>query len=357
MNVDPEEKLIRSRPRIAITMGDPNGVGPEVILKSLADARILRFMRPVIVGSEHAMRQHSERLGIGSGLLRRVETVSDEEWQNDDVLLMDVEETDGFEVRFGQIDAAAGKIAMASVARAVDLCMQGVVDAMVTAPISKEAISRAGYRDPGHTEFIASRTGADSHTMMMVSETLRVGLVTGHVAVWDVPKGVTREAILSKIDIIDASLQRDFGIVRPKIAVLGLNPHAGDGGIMGKEEVDSIIPAIREACDRGRLVFGPFPADGFFAIGGYRLYDAVLAMYHDQGLIPFKTLAFESGVNFTAGLPIVRTSPDHGTAFNIAGEGKASPASMRSAIYVAIDVARRRMKHPVEQSGESDGAR
>lgn len=346
----------RMRPRIAITMGDPNGVGPEVVLKCLADARMLKFMRPVIVGSEHAMRHHAERLGMRVGIFRAVKQLTDEAWGDEDVLFLDVDEPDGFQVTFGQIESGAGKLAMTSVARAVDLCMDGSVDAMVTAPISKEAISRAGYRDPGHTEFIAKRTGSPSHTMMMVSETLRVGLVTGHVAVWDVPKGVTREAILEKVDIIDASLQRDFGIVRPKIAVLGLNPHAGDGGIMGKEEVDSIIPAIREACDRGRLVFGPFPADGFFAIGGYRLYDAVLAMYHDQGLIPFKTLAFESGVNFTAGLPIVRTSPDHGTAFNIAGEGKASPTSMRSAIYVAIDTARRRVNYPVEQATESDGA-
>jgi 4-hydroxythreonine-4-phosphate dehydrogenase len=216
---------------------------------------------------------------------------------------------------------------------------------MVTAPISKEAIAMAGYTNPGHTEFIAKRSGSDSFTMMLVSDDLRVGLVTGHIPIWDVPKRTTSEAILDKLRVISTSLRQDFGIERPKIAVLGLNPHAGDGGILGKEEAEVILPSIQQSCEEGNLVFGPFPADSFFGIGAYRLYDAVLAMYHDQGLVPFKTLAFESGVNFTAGLSLVRTSPDHGTAFNIAGEGEASPGSMRSALYLAIDIARRRVQN------------
>ena len=178
--------------------------------------------------------------------------------------------------------------------------------------------------------------------MMMVSHKLRVGLVTGHIAIWDVPKRITEAAILEKIGIISESLQRDFDISHPRIAVLGLNPHAGDGGVLGREEKDTIIPALKIACERGYLAFGPFPADSFFAVGGHAVYDAVLAMYHDQGLVPFKTLAFESGVNFTAGLPIVRTSPDHGTAFDIAGKGIARPDSLRSAIFLAVDIARRR---------------
>jgi 4-hydroxythreonine-4-phosphate dehydrogenase len=180
----------------------------------------------------------------------------------------------------------------------------------------------------------------------MVSDMMRVGLVTGHVSIWDVPKRITEEAILEKLDIICGSLETDFAIPRPKIAVLGLNPHASDGGLMGREEADAILPAIERMREDGRIVFGPFPADGFFGIGAYRLYDAILAMYHDQGLVPFKTLTFESGVNFTAGLPIIRTSPDHGTAFNIAGDGKASPGSMRAAVYLAVDVARRRVQAP-----------
>lgn len=336
-----KDRMRRPRPRVAITIGDANGVGPEVLLKALADVRLTAFMRPIIVGSRAVIDFHAKRLGLADARLTSVSDVPSD-WPDDGVIpVLDVGDN-GFKVKLGKIDAEAGLLAMKSVERATDLCLSGAVDAMVTAPISKEAISKAGYSDPGHTEFIARRASSPKHTMMMVSETLRVGLVTGHIPVWDIPKAITQAAILEKLDIINRTLQDDFGITRPKIAVLGLNPHAGDGGIMGKEEVDSIIPAIRAACDDGKFVFGPFPADGFFAIGGYRLYDAVLAMYHDQGLIPFKTLAFESGVNYTAGLPIVRTSPDHGTAYNIAGEGKASPASMRSAVYVAIDIARRR---------------
>ena len=331
------------RPRIAITMGDPNGVGPEVALKCLADSRILNYVRPLLIGSRAVFEHHAEKAGLGDIRLTQVDQPADDIWEDEAVLpVVDIPTVEGFRVRAGKTEASAGALAMEAVDRAVTYCLDNAVDAMVTSPISKEAISLAGYRDPGHTEFIARRTGARSNTMMMVSETLRVGLVTAHVPIWDVPKGVTTETILDKLAIIDDSLRTDFGIQRPKIAVLGLNPHAGDGGIMGREEGEFIIPAIKQACDGGALVFGPFPADGFFAIGAYRLYDAVLAMYHDQGLIPFKTLAFESGVNFTAGLPIIRTSPDHGTAFNIAGQGKASSESMRSALYLAIDVVRKR---------------
>lgn len=329
------------RPRIAITLGDANGVGPEVVLKSLLDARLSRFVQPVIVGSAHVLNVHARKLGYNDVRIQVVGKLPDCV-KPGEIVIVDITNGEKPDVRFGEISAASGKLAMKSVEHATDLCIQGEVDGMVTAPISKEAISLAGYKDPGHTEFIAKRTGCEDYTMMMISEDLRVGLVTGHIPIWDVPKGVTKEAILDMIRVIGGSLTQDFGIQRPKIAVLGLNPHAGDGGVLGREEAESIIPAVQEACDDGHLVFGPFPADSFFAIGGYRLYDAVLAMYHDQGLIPFKTLTFESGVNYTAGLTVVRTSPDHGTAFNIAGEGKASPGSMRSAIYLAVDVARRR---------------
>ncbi|HEX9660593.1 MAG TPA: 4-hydroxythreonine-4-phosphate dehydrogenase PdxA, partial [Rhodothermales bacterium] len=203
---------------------------------------------------------------------------------------------------------------------------------------------------PGHTEYIASRCNCPSFTMMMIAEALRVGLVTAHLPLKDVPTAVTVEAILEKAGIILHALQSDFGLERPRLAVLGLNPHAGDGGVIGVEEVETVQPAIQRARDGGRLVFGPFPADGFFASRKYQLYDAVLAMYHDQGLAPFKVLSFNSGINYTAGLPIVRTSPDHGTAFDIAGEGKASPDSMRNAIYGAIDIARRRRAAAKQQA-------
>jgi 4-hydroxythreonine-4-phosphate dehydrogenase len=335
---------VRPVPRIALTMGDPNGVGPEVVLKCLADKRLRRYFQPIVVGSERVMQETARKLDLDTTLFRPCKPDDIEAEERDSVvLLLDTDGAKGFAQDIGKVSAAAGRMAMRSVEVATDLCVAGTAHAMVTAPISKEAISLAGYDDPGHTEFIMKRVGSTRHTMMMVADELRVGLVTGHVPIWDVPKGVTTPAILDKVETIDEALRVDFGIQRPKIALLGLNPHAGDGGIMGKEEIEAIIPAIRQATDDGRLVFGPFPADGFFAIGAYRLYDAVLAMYHDQGLIPFKTLAFESGVNYTAGLPIVRTSPDHGTAFDIAGTGKASPGSMRSAIYLAIDIARRRV--------------
>ena len=327
-----------------ITLGDPNGVGPEVVLRCLADSRLCRFMEPVVVGSAHVLEVHARKLGYAD---TRIEAVDSVPAHAEEGVIHVLEASGGDEPRvaFGKVSEEGGRVAMQSVEAATDLCLSGEADGLVTAPISKEAIRMAGYQDPGHTEFIARRAGSDTYTMMMISDQLRVGLVTGHIPIWDVPKGVTKEAILEKIDIIHRSLVRDFGIVRPKIAVLGLNPHAGEGGVLGREEAEIIIPAIEASCERGALVFGPFPADGFFAIGGYQLYDAVVAMYHDQGLVPFKTLAFESGVNFTAGLSIVRTSPDHGTAYNIAGEGKASPGSMRSAIYLAIDVARRRRSH------------
>lgn len=336
------------RPRIAITLGDPNGVGPEVVLRCIADSRLTKFMEPLVVGSAHVLGVHAHQLGYREARVHVVQAVP-ERGQHDDVTILDIVEGEQPDVTLGKVTREGGRLAMHAVETATDLCLDGEADAMVTAPISKEAIALAGYKDPGHTEFIARRVGAEAHTMMMVSGELRVGLVTGHIPIWDVPKAVTREAILEKIRILTESLTADFGITRPRIAVLGLNPHAGDGGIMGKEEHDTIVPAIREACEQDYLVFGPYPADGFFAIGGYRAYDAVLAMYHDQGLVPFKTLAFDSGVNYTAGLPIVRTSPDHGTAFDIAGEGKASPGSMRSAIYLAIDIARRRARIRQEQ--------
>ncbi len=332
---------LKKRPRIAVTLGDPNGVGPEVVLKCLADSRLMKFMEPLVVGSAHVLKVHANKLGYRDLRIHVVQQPP-ERLQEGGLTVLDVARGEKPDVQFGQVTEAAGRLAMQAVEAATDLCLQGQAEALVTAPISKEAIARAGYEEPGHTEFIARRAGCEAFTMMLVSDELRVGLVTGHIPIWDVPKRITREAILEKMRIISASLRHDFGVERPKIAVLGLNPHAGDGGVLGREEDEAILPAIERSCEEGNLVFGPFPADSFFGIGAYRLYDAVLAMYHDQGLIPFKTLAFESGINFTAGLPIVRTSPDHGTAFNIAGEGKASPGSMRSALYLAVDVARRR---------------
>lgn len=331
------------RPRVAITLGDPNGIGPEVVLKCLTDDRMLKYVEPVLVGSVAALRSHARRLGYADLPIRAVS-----HWEGPantpGLTVLDVASGEAVDLSLGHITRTGGHLAVRAVEKATDLCLDGTVDAMVTAPISKEAIALAGFEHPGHTEYIARRCNSRDYTMMMVSGKLRVGLVTGHVPLKDVPARITRAAILSQIRIIAGSLVTDFNISHPRIAVLGLNPHAGDGGVLGGEEQETILPALEEARKQGYLVFGPFAADGFFATGGYRHYDAVLAMYHDQGLVPFKALAFDTGVNFTAGLPIVRTSPDHGTAFDIAGEGVASPGSMRSALYLAIDISRRRRR-------------
>jgi len=325
------------RPRIAITLGDPNGIGPEVVLKSLLDTRLFKYIDPLLVGSADILYQHASSLGLHDFKFKVIQDASE---MDGTLCLLDVSKDIEVDLEIGKITQKAGLLSMKSVEAAVSLCSNGQIDAMVTAPISKEAIALAGYDNKGHSGFIAQSTDTQNYTMMMVADILRVGLVTEHVPLWEVPQHITQDAILEKVRIVSHCLKTDFAINRPRIAVLGLNPHAGDGGYLGQEEQEIITPAIKKCCQEGFLVFGPFASDGFFAISSYRNYDAVLAMYHDQGLIPFKTLAFGSGVNYTAGLPIIRTSPDHGTAFNIAGKGMASPDSMRSALYLARDIVR-----------------
>ncbi len=326
-------------PRLAISLGDPNGIGPEVTLKALAEVR--GEIEPVVVGSEAVLRWWAERLGLEEAL--------------DGVTVEDVGEDKKPEV--GRVTAAGGALAMAAVARACDLCLEKRADGMVTAPIHKAAIRRAGYAFPGHTEFLAERTGAEGYVMLLASESLprtrsgdaggaplRVGLVTAHVPVRAVPSAITEGAILAKLRTLDAALRRDFGVAAPRLAVLGLNPHAGDGGVIGTEDRDVIAPALERARAEGLDATGPHPADGFFGTAAYRRHDAVLAMYHDQGLAPFKALAMGRGVNVTAGLPIVRTSPDHGTGLDIAGAGRADPASMIAAVRMAARMARLRIE-------------
>lgn len=351
------------RPLVAVTLGDPGGIGPEVTLEALApqghdpqgasDAEIRARVRPLLVGSAAVLRRHAEALGKGCLRIRAVEAVP-ETFPEDEVLVLDVAEEGAPAFAFGQVTEAGGRLSMRAVARAVDLCTGGAAGAMVTAPISKEAIGKAGYRAPGHTEFIAERVGEAEPLMLMVGtpvggeHSLRVGLVSVHEPLRDAPRSVTPGAIRRKLRILAASLRRDFGVEAPRIAVLGLNPHAGDGGKLGREEQEIIAPALEAAraeddlAAPGARIDGPVPADGFFGTRAYRRYDAVLAMYHDQGLAPFKALTFGRGVNMTAGLPVVRTSPDHGTAFDIAGQGTADPGSMKSALRLAAAVAQRR---------------
>lgn len=327
--------------RVAISLGDPNGIGPEVVLKSLHDPSLMPSMTPVVVGSAHVLRVHADILGFSDLDIHVVDEVPDEV-PHGDVALLDVAEGDKPPVTFGAVTADGGRLAMRAVQRAIDACLAGTVDAMTTAPISKAAIKKAGYNVAGHTEFIAEQTDSPKPTMMMVAGGLRVGLVTSHIPVSEVPARITKEAILEKVGAIDTSLREDFAIEDPKIAVLGLNPHTGEAGAFGDEEEKFIIPALESAREDGFRVEGPLAADGYFATQLDADYDAVLAMYHDQGLAPFKALAFDHGVNFTAGLPIVRTSPDHGTAYDIAGKGMALPGSMRSALELAVAVARHR---------------
>lgn len=331
--------------RIAISMGDPNGIGPEVVLKSLHDPGLMPSMTPVLIGSAHVLRVHADVLGFSDLDIHIVDAVP-EEVPHGDVAVLDVTEEEKPSVTFGAVTAEAGRLSMRAVERAVDACLEGTVDAMVTAPISKDAIRQAGYDVPGHTEFIAERTDSPKPTMMMVAGGLRVGLVTSHIPLSEVPQAVTKDAILEKLQVLDASLRGDFAIEDPKIAVFGLNPHAGESGAFGPEEEEVIVPALETAQQEGLDVEGPIASDGFFGTQLDADYDAVLAMYHDQGLAPFKALAFDHGVNFTAGLSVVRTSPDHGTAHGIAGKGMALPGSMRSAIELAVAVARHRRRAP-----------
>lgn len=328
-------------PGVAFTLGDPNGIGPEVVLKCLSDTRIRALADPVLIGSAAVVRVHARALGMEN---LDIWPVTDPAFQVEPTRLKIIDSApgQGASVEFGQDTAEAGEQAFQAIRVAVDLAMAGKVEGIVTGPISKKAISLAGYDFAGHTEYLVERTGAESHTMMLVAGDLRVGLVTAHVPLSQVARAVTKEAVVGSLDSIEASLRRDFGIERGKIAVLGLNPHAGEGGMLGQEETKAIIPAIKQATKAGIMAFGPFPADGFFGNRSFRGYDAILAMYHDQGLIPFKALAFNKGVNFTAGLPIVRTSCDHGTAFDIAGQNRADEQSTRQALYLALDIVRQR---------------
>jgi 4-hydroxythreonine-4-phosphate dehydrogenase len=319
--------------RIAISCGDINGVGLEVALKSLSDSRIFENCTPIIYANERTVKFHMKRSELELPL--HVCANADKSHANK-VNVINVF-AENVRTEFGQLTQEAGQCAFTSLKAAVEDLASNKVDAIVTAPINKSNIQSEEFKFPGHTEFLAAYANEDNPLMILAHEELRVALVTGHVSLKDVSRSISRESILTKLEVFAKSLNIDFGINRPKIAVLSLNPHSGDKGLLGEEEIEIIAPAIAEAKDRGILAFGPFASDGFFGSKQRENYDGVLAMYHDQGLAPFKALAFD-GVNFTAGLPIVRTSPDHGTAFDIAGKGVADPTSFRNAIFLACDI-------------------
>ena len=323
--------------RIGITQGDTNGIGWEVVLGAFADPRMTELCTPVIYGSPEAAEFYAATL-CREEAPALAKVASADEARRGRVNMVPVGER--LTVEPGRATPESAAAALAALRRATDDLKARRIDALVTAPINKEAMQGDGFRFTGHTEFLAAELGGEP-MMIMCSDRLRVGLVTIHLPVTEVSAHITREGIGRALDTLRASLRRDFGVVEPRIAVLALNPHAGDGGLLGREEEEIIRPAVAEAVARGVLAFGPFAADGLFANGGYARYDAVLAMYHDQGLAPFKVLA-PDGVNFTAGLAEVRTSPDHGTAYDIAGQGKADPQSLRSAVYAAIDIVQHR---------------
>lgn len=322
--------------RVGITHGDINGVGYEVILKALADERIVELCTPVIFGSHGLVAKCRKDLGIEDFSFRQVATP--EEIIDSEINLIDIP-LGGAQLTPGVTSPLAGKIAVAALEAACQALIEGYIDVLVTAPLCKESVNSDEFNFPGHTEYLQHRIGGGAKSLMILcNDTLRVALVTTHLPIARVPEAITVESVSATVRALDKSLKDDFSIYRPTIAVLSLNPHCGDGGLLGDEEKTKIAPAIERCVEEGILAFGPFAADGFFSAGAFKKYDGIVAMYHDQGLAPFKTLAGESGVNFTAGLPYVRTSPDHGTAFDIAWKGVADPQSMREAIYKAIDI-------------------
>lgn len=321
--------------KVGITIGDINGVGPETIIKVLSDIRITEMMIPVIYGHAEVLRETRKMLGAED--FKHTSVDSADKARSKVINLVQVSK-EPIALHFGEARKDAGALAFTSIKTAVEDLAATKIDVLVTCPINKDTIQSDEFQFPGHTEYLADMAGVERFLMLLVSDELRVGVATGHLPLKDVSKALSTSLILEKLELMRESLLKDFGINKPRIAVLGLNPHASDNGLLGDEEKDIIIPAIRKARADGHYVFGPYGADGYFGSRVYKQFDATLAMYHDQGLAPFKALAFHSGVNFTAGLPIVRTSPDHGTAYDLAGKGEASEDSLRAAIFTACDI-------------------
>ncbi len=329
--------------RIGITQGDINGIGYEIILKTFADPLILELCTPVIYGNQKILQLHKKNVTSENIEFQVMENAT--KLHPTKVNLVDITKLNDCVVEFGKASKKAGEAALVSLEMAVSDIMANRIDALVTSPINKDSIQSDKFKFPGHTEYLADKFKAPNYMMLMVSESLKIGTVTGHIPIHEVASNITIEKVYAKIKILNQCLKQDFGITKPKIAILGLNPHAGDAGLLGKQETEIIQPAIDKAKKDNILAIGPYAADGFFGSGNYRNFDGILAMYHDQGLIPFKTIAYYDGVNYTAGLPYVRTSPDHGTGYDIAGKDKADEASFRQAIFAAIDIYRKKIQY------------
>jgi len=328
------KNLPRKKPIIGITVGDINGVGPEVIIKALSDNRIINYITPVIYGSTKIISYYRKNLGMEDFNYSQVKN----NYLNPKKINVVNCWEEVIEINAGTTDKNAGKYALMALESASKDYLENRIDAIVTGPINKKTIQSDEFNFPGQTEYIASKGGDKDSLMMMVGENIKVALVTTHMPVKSIAGHITKNAVSSKLKIFMSSLKKDFGISKPKIAVLALNPHAGDGGLLGTEENEIIAPVIEDFKTKGNLIYGPYPSDGFFGASQYKNFDGTLAMYHDQGLIAFKSLSFEDGVNYSAGLKIIRTSPDHGTAYNLAGKNLASEISMRTAIFLAKDI-------------------
>ncbi|MET6989449.1 4-hydroxythreonine-4-phosphate dehydrogenase PdxA [Sediminicola arcticus] len=326
--------------KLGISIGDFNGIGCEVVLKTFEDVRMLDFCTPIIFASNKVISFQKNELGIEINYngIQEVSKALDGK-----INVMNVwKETP--EIKFGEATAEGGEYALKSLVAAVDALKKDEIDVLVTAPINKNNIQSKDFNFPGHTDYLAKELEGES-LMFMVTDDLKVGLLTDHVAVKDAPAAINAKLVKSKIKIIENSLKMDFGIRKPRIALLGINPHSGDNGVIGKEDDEVLKPVIKDFMDAGHLVYGPYSADSFFGSDGYKNFDAILAAYHDQGLIPFKTLSFGKGVNYTAGLRKVRTSPDHGTAYEIAGKGKADHSSFKEAVFAALQIFKNREEY------------
>lgn len=321
--------------KIGISIGDVNGIGLEVILKTLIEPAVLNYCTPIVYGHTKVTSFHRKALRLGELSFNVIEDAAAANPKRANLINCWEEDV---KIELGQSTEIGGKYALLSLEKATADLTSGAIDALVTAPINKHNIQSETFNFPGHTEYLQQKSGSSDVLMFLVSENLRVGVVTGHIPVNTIASQLTTEKIIRKLTLMNESLKKDFWIEKPKIAVLGLNPHAGDNGLLGREEQEIITPAIQAAFDKGIICFGPYPADGFFGNGTYKQFDGVLGMYHDQGLIPFKTIAFGAGVNFTAGLKFVRTSPDHGTGYDIAGKNVADPSSFTEALFAAVHI-------------------
>lgn len=333
---------MENKPKIGITIGDYNGVGPEVIIKLLSDERIYKYCDIVVYGQKAIINFYAKALKIQNF---QINEVQDTQKLNNKIPNIFNCFTENVKIEPGVESTDAGKKAITFLDAAIGDLKNNKINALITGPVNKHSIAESLPDFRGQTEYIASKTGSTQSLMLLVDDNLRVGLVTNHIAVKEVATSIDSTSINQKLDLLYKSLQRDFMVHKPRIALLGLNPHSGDNGLIGKEEKDIIAPIVVKAREKGMIALGPFAADGFFGNGSYTHFDGVLAMYHDQGLVPFKTISFSRGVNFTAGLSVIRTSPDHGTAYDIAGKGIAHSDSMRAALFLALDVYRNRVEY------------